>query len=204
MPSHDPPPPPHRIALTGASGFLGRYLLRAARKRGLEVVGVVVSHATGVLSAADTENLAVLHRDPALMPRRRSVWASWNYLSSSTDTDNQKISLSYWMNRLQNLDVDTDLIVTLNPGASVDPSQVIDRWVAMHPQFDVHTDRAQREFPSIQGRDRIWYAGAYWGYGFHEDGARSGVEVARRLGVPFAEDLPEREIDRLLTAEAVA
>jgi predicted NAD/FAD-binding protein len=94
------------------------------------------------------------------------------------------VSVSYWMNLLQNLDLDTDVIVTLNPGDSVDPSQVIDRWVTMHPQFDVATDAAQRGVPSIQGRDRIWYAGAHLGYGFHEDGLQSGLTVAAALGAP--------------------
>ena len=129
-------------------------------------------------------NEVVLHTDTAAMPKRRKVWSAWNGIERLDDDGSRPVSVSYWMNLLQNLDVDTDVIVTLNPGDSVDPSTVIDRWVTMHPQFDVSTDAAQRQMPSIQGRDRIWYAGAHLGYGFHEDGLQSGLTVAAALGAP--------------------
>jgi len=129
-------------------------------------------------------NEVVLHTDTAAMPKRRKVWSAWNGIERLDDDGSRPVSVSYWMNLLQNLDVDTDVIVTLNPGDSVDPSTVIDRWVTMHPQFDVSTDAAQRAMPSIQGRDRIWYAGAHLGYGFHEDGLQSGLTVAAALGAP--------------------
>ncbi len=129
-------------------------------------------------------NEVVLHTDRSAMPKRRKVWSSWNGIERTDDDGTRPVSVSYWMNRLQNLDTDTDVIVTLNPGNSVDPSMVIDRWVTMHPQFDVGTDRAQAEIPSIQGADRIWFAGAHLGYGFHEDGLQSGLTVAAALGSP--------------------
>ena len=129
-------------------------------------------------------NEVVLHTDTAAMPKRRKVWSAWNGIERLDDDGSRPVSVSYWMNLLQNLDLDTDVIVTLNPGDSVDPSTVIDRWVTMHPQFDVSTDAAQRAMPSIQGRDRIWYAGAHLGYGFHEDGLQSGLTVAAALGAP--------------------
>ena len=129
-------------------------------------------------------NEVVLHTDTAAMPKRRKVWSAWNGIERLDDDGSRPVSVSYWMNLLQNLDLDTDVIVTLNPGDSVDPSTVIDRWVTMHPQFDVGTDAAQRAMPSIQGRDRIWYAGAHLGYGFHEDGLQSGLTVAAALGAP--------------------
>ena len=129
-------------------------------------------------------NEVILHTDTAAMPKRRKVWSAWNGIERLDDDGSRPVSVSYWMNLLQNLDLDTDVIVTLNPGDSVDPSTVIDRWVTMHPQFDVSTDAAQRAMPSIQGRDRIWYAGAHLGYGFHEDGLQSGLTVAAALGAP--------------------
>jgi len=129
-------------------------------------------------------NEVVLHTDATAMPKRRRVWSAWNGIERTDDDGSRPVSVSYWMNRLQNLDVDTDVIVTLNPGDSVDPSTVIDRWIAMHPQFDVSTREAQREVPTIQGADRIWYAGAHLGYGFHEDGLQSGLTVAAALGSP--------------------
>lgn len=129
-------------------------------------------------------NEVVLHTDVSAMPRRRRVWSSWNGIERVDDDGSRPVSVSYWMNLLQNLDLATDVIVTLNPGGSVDPSKVLDRWVTMHPQFDVATDRAQREIPSIQGRERVWFAGAHLGYGFHEDGLQSGLTVAAALGAP--------------------
>ena len=137
------------------------------------------------------ENEVVLHTDVSAMPKRRRVWSSWNGIERTDDDGSRPVSVSYWMNRLQNLDTPSDLIVTLNPGSSVDPSTVIDRWVTMHPQFDVATDRAQAEMPSIQGRDRLWFAGAHLGYGFHEDGLQSGLTVAAALGspAPWHEDI---------------
>ena len=129
-------------------------------------------------------NEVVLHTDASAMPRRRSVWSAWNGIERIGDDGSRPVSVSYWMNRLQNLDLDRDVIVTLNPGDSIDPSTVIDRWVTMHPQFDLHTDAAQRQMPTIQGRDRIWFAGAHLGYGFHEDGLQSGLTVAAALGAP--------------------
>jgi predicted NAD/FAD-binding protein len=129
-------------------------------------------------------NEVVLHTDRAAMPRSKRVWSAWNGIERTEDDGATPVSVSYWMNRLQNIDTDTDLIVTLNPGDSVDPSTVIDRWVTMHPQFDVRTDAAQADMPSIQGADRIWFAGAHLGYGFHEDGLQSGLTVAAALGSP--------------------
>ena len=113
-------------------------------------------------------------------------------------------TITYWMNLLQGIESPEPLFVTLNREREIDPAKVHGRWIYHHPLFTAQTVAAQARRPEIQGTDRIWFAGAYWGYGFHEDGARSGVEVARSLGVRFAEDLPEREIDRLLTTGAVA
>lgn len=129
-------------------------------------------------------NEVVLHTDISAMPANRRVWSAWNGIERTSDDGTNPVSVSYWMNRLQNIDTDTDVVVTLNPGTTVDPSTVIDRWVAMHPQFDVDTDAAQAEIPTIQGRDRIWFAGAHLGYGFHEDGLQSGLTVAAALGSP--------------------
>jgi predicted NAD/FAD-binding protein len=129
-------------------------------------------------------NEVVLHTDAGVMPKSRRAWSSWNAIERRDDDGTHPVSVSYWMNRLQNLDIDTDVIVTLNPGESVDPSAVIDRWVTMHPQFDVSTEAAQRAVPTIQGLDRVWFAGAHLGYGFHEDGLQSGLTVAAALGAP--------------------
>lgn len=147
-------------------------------------------------------NVAQLHSDTSVMPRKRQAWASWNYHVGADAS--APPTITYWMNLLQGIESPEPLFVTLNREHEIDPAKVHGRWVYDHPLYTEATVAAQARRPEIQGADRIWYAGAYWGYGFHEDGARSGVEVARALGVPFAEDLGEREIDRLLVEEAVA
>ena len=126
-------------------------------------------------------NRAVVHRDPATMPRRRAAWSAWNAVGTPAGSE-QPISVTYWMNRLQNLDERFPVFVTLNP--THEPSDIIeDVWYA-HPQFDPATDRAQRRIPEIQGRGGLWYCGAWTGYGFHEDGLQSGLTVAAALGSP--------------------
>jgi predicted NAD/FAD-binding protein len=135
----------------------------------------------GAIKCAD--NLAVLHSDPTLMPRRRGVWSAWNYLSDS-EAEDAPVSLTYWMNLLQDLRTATPLFVTLNPSRMPDPALVHQTRVYRHPQFDAAAAAAQIALPTIQGVDRLWFAGAWTGWGFHEDGIAAAVRVAEGLGVP--------------------
>ena len=138
-----------------------------------------------ILGALRTQpNLMVLHSDPRLMPRRKSAWAAWNYVTQGdmVATD-RPISLSYWMNRLQNLTTDRPLIVTLNP--EIEPKHIHDQAVLHHPQFDAPAIAAQARLPEIQGRGGVFYAGAWTRYGFHEDGLLSALRVAQALGVDW-------------------
>ncbi len=128
-------------------------------------------------------NTAVLHTDTRLMPRRRSAWASWNYLERRHG-DTNEISLTYWMNRLQPLPVDTPVLVTLNPQTEPDPNKVLRIDSYDHPIFDQAAINAQSAIGQIQGRGGIWYCGAWLGSGFHEDGLQSGLLVADALGAP--------------------
>lgn len=128
-----------------------------------------------------SENRAVLHGDPRLMPRRRRLWSSWNYLSSRRGLD-ADLSVTYWMNRLQPLPTDENLFVTLNPPSTLDLRGVRRETVYRHPLLDAAAIAAQRRIWQIQGRQRTWYAGAWLGYGFHEDGLQAGLEVAERIG----------------------
>jgi len=127
-------------------------------------------------------NHAVLHRDTRLMPRRRAVWSSWNYLADSGRAVDRKVSLTYWMNRLQPLPVATPLLVTLNPIRPPDPILVDGVFDYEHPVFDAAAVAAQRDLGTIQGAGGIWYCGSYCGYGFHEDALKSGIAVAAALG----------------------
>ncbi|MDJ0950978.1 MAG: FAD-dependent oxidoreductase [Alphaproteobacteria bacterium] len=129
-------------------------------------------------------NRAILHRDAALMPRRRAAWASWNYLAGDRRDGRRKVAVSYWMNKLQNIDPKVPLFVTLNPYEEPRPSTVIGEFVYHHPQFDAGALAAQHALPSIQGRYRTWFCGSYCGYGFHEDGLQAGFAVAEALGAP--------------------
>lgn len=126
-------------------------------------------------------NTAVLHTDTRLMPRRRSAWASWNYLERRHG-DTNEISLTYWMNRLQPLPVKTPVFVTLNPQTEPDPGTVLRVDSYEHPIFDQAAISAQSAIGQIQGRGGVWYCGAWLGSGFHEDGLQSGLIVADSLG----------------------
>lgn len=135
-----------------------------------------------LLSAFKYErNLAILHNDASLMPKNHKVWSSWNYLAEDHDGE-QKVCVTYWMNRLQHLDQNNPLFVTLNPPRHPEEGSVIRSFLYDHPLFDAGAMAAQKELWSIQGVDNIWYCGSYFGYGFHEDGIQSGLAVAEALG----------------------
>ena len=135
-----------------------------------------------LLSAFKYErNLAILHSDPALMPKNQKVWSSWNYLAEEQDGE-KKVCVTYWMNRLQHLDPAKPLFVTLNPPRHPASGSVIRSFLYDHPLFDAGAMAAQKDLWSIQGVDNLWYCGSYFGYGFHEDGLQSGLAVAEALG----------------------
>ncbi|MGO4440189.1 NAD(P)/FAD-dependent oxidoreductase [Rhizobium sp. RAF56] len=128
-----------------------------------------------------TENLAVLHGDVALMPRRRRTWSSWNYIAAKTQATKRPLCVTYWMNRLQNLDPAHPLFVTLNPCREVRRDAVIGTYRYSHPLFDHRAIVAQKRIWDLQGRRHTWFAGAHFGSGFHEDGLQAGLAVAEAL-----------------------
>lgn len=138
------------------------------------------------------ENLAVLHGDPGLMPRRRRVWAAWNYVGDRAGQSvpgggraaDRRLCVTYWMNELQGLPPELPLFVTLNPSRPIRDAAIHQRFRYHHPVFDTPAMRAQRDLPSLQGRRGTWFCGSYFGYGFHEDAFSSGLAVAASLGVP--------------------
>lgn len=142
-------------------------------------------------------NRAVLHRDPAQMPKRRAVWASWNYLSEERRDMARRVGLTYWMNRLQSIDERHPLFVTMNPLTEPRADLVVAEFAYEHPLFDRAAVAAQGRLDRIQGRDRLWFCGAWCGYGFHEDGLSAGLRVAEGLGVtaPFAADTAQRRLE---------
>ena len=128
-------------------------------------------------------NDAVLHTDARLLPRLRKAWAAWNAWVPADPA--RACTVSYCMNLLQGLPGDTPLVVTLNRGDAIDPARILVRRQYRHPVHDHAAVAAQARRHEIQGANRTWYAGAYWGWGFHEDGMRSAVEVTRALGVSW-------------------
>ena len=126
------------------------------------------------------DNEAVLHTDRSLLPRRRRAWASWNY---HLDADVPgRCTVTYHMNRLQSLQADREFCVTLNRTAAIDPEQIIRRIQYAHPVYTPAGVAAQSRHHEISGRNRTHYCGAYWGWGFHEDGAESALRVVREIG----------------------
>ncbi len=125
-------------------------------------------------------NDAVLHSDRSLLPRRRRAWASWNY--HLLDAPTGRTTVTYHLNRLQDLRADRELCVSLNMSDAIDPDQVIARMTYDHPVYTQAGMDAQRRWEEVSGVRRTWFCGAYWGWGFHEDGVVSALRVAERLG----------------------
>ncbi|MDI7862624.1 FAD-dependent oxidoreductase [Rhizobiaceae bacterium n13] len=158
------------------------------------VIATHADHALAMLPDADerersllgtfryTDNTAVLHSDTRLMPRRRHVWSSWNYIGERADENHRPLCVTYWMNRLQGIDPSSPLFVTLNPNHKIAREHLIQTFHCTHPLFDLAAMEAQKQLWQLQGRGGIWFCGAYFGSGFHEDGLQSGLEVAESLG----------------------
>jgi predicted NAD/FAD-binding protein len=157
---------------------------------------VIAAHADeslGMLGDADDQerrilgafryqpNDTLLHTDATLMPRRKRLWSSWNYIASRPDLD-AHISVTYWMNRLQALPEAAPLFVSLNPERMPAADSIVKRMTYMHPVFDAGAIAAQRELARLQGVRRTWFCGSYCGFGFHEDAFAAGLDVAECLG----------------------
>jgi len=131
------------------------------------------------------DNEVVLHTDASLLPRNRKAWAAWNaYLPSHPE---ELCTVSYCMNLLQGLKTRAPLIVTLNRTAAIDPRKILRRMHYRHPLYTRQSVAAQARRNELQGRAGSWFAGAYWGWGFHEDGLRSAAEVCAALNSPGAQ-----------------
>lgn len=146
-------------------------------------------------------NRAVLHRDPSLMPERRAAWGSWNYMSEPGERAGPA-SVTYWMNKLQALPAERPLFVSLNPPREPRPELTFAAFDYEHPQFDGPAIAAQRQFGAVQGRGGVWHAGAWLGYGFHEDGLTAGLRVAQRLGGEVPWRMVDHRIEGALPAHA--
>jgi predicted NAD/FAD-binding protein len=127
-------------------------------------------------------NHAVLHTDAAVLPQRRSAWAAWNYQrAAASERESGRVCLHYLLNKLQPLPWEQPVVVSLNPIDEIQRSQVMAEYDYDHPVLDLAAIRAQAEVPALQGQHNTWFAGAWMGYGFHEDGLKAGLAAAEGL-----------------------
>jgi len=174
------------------NGVLVRDVCGATERFDDVVLAVSAGRALALLEDADTaerrflgpfkasRNVAVLHSDATLMPRRRRVWASWNFIGGGDPQ--APPCVTYWMNNLQKLRTRTQVFVTLNPVRPPDPAKEFMRQTYEHPLFDTAAMQAQRHLWSMQGARNTWFCGAWFGAGFHEDGVQAGLAVAEAIG----------------------
>ena len=155
----------------------------------LALLGDASARERAVLGAMPYQaNEVVLHTDRRLLPRHPKAWAAWNaFVPQEAEAP---CTVSYCMNLLQGIDAPEPLVVTLNRSAAIDPERVLRRVHYHHPVYTREAVAAQQRKAEIQGLNRTWFAGAYWGWGFHEDGLRSAVEVAAALGIDWLCEAP--------------
>ena len=125
------------------------------------------------------ENSAIIHFDESIMPKNIKAWCSWN--SSMNKDDTEKTSVTYWLNKLQNLDTSKDYFLTLNPICKINENSVIKKINFTHPYLNSKNTALQKDLRLIQGKKRTWFCGSYFGYGFHEDGIKSSIEMLKKL-----------------------
>ncbi len=144
-----------------------------------------------ILGAFRTQaNLGYLHSDADLMPRRRRVWSSWNYLGDRGGSGERRVFVTYWMNRLQSLETSLPVFLTLNPTRTPHEGLIHRELSYEHPVFDRDALAAQSALPGIQGARRTWFCGSYCGHGFHEDALTAGLAAAAGVLASFAEPKP--------------
>ena len=130
------------------------------------------------------KNTSILHSDINFMPKRKSVWSSWNYITETGNSGN--LSITYWMNELQGINSSKPILLSLNPKILPNPDLIYGQYSYSHPILDNKAINIQKKLSSIQGKNNLWFCGAWTGFGFHEDGVKSAVEIANSHNI----DLP--------------
>jgi predicted NAD/FAD-binding protein len=187
---------PHGVVVHDSGGRHETYdhvVIASHSDQALAMLSDADEHERDILGAIGySPNTVYLHRDIRLMPKRRHAWASWNFLRwQRQGTALNDVAVTYWMNQLQGIADDKPLFVSLNPPIAPAPDLTFGQYLCEHPQFTAAAFAAQQRLPDIQGRRHTWFCGAWTGYGFHEDGLRSGLAVAEALGaVPPWRALP--------------
>jgi predicted NAD/FAD-binding protein len=177
----------HGVALRSTQGnaLFDEVVLATHSDQSLALLTDASADERAVLSAVRYQaNRAVLHTDTGCLPLNRKAWSAWNYEGSGDGGGGGKparVCVHYLLNKLQPLPFEQPVIVSLNPLTDPDPRTVLREFDYAHPVFDAAAVEAQQRLPGIQGRKRVWFAGAWTGYGFHEDGLKSGLAVAAAI-----------------------
>jgi predicted NAD/FAD-binding protein len=170
-------------SIHGDEGLFDRVILATHADTSLAILSDPTELERQVLGAFKFQkNEAVLHTDASLMPRKRRAWASWNYHIAAPGAVPELPAVTYWMNNLQGLPGETPYLLTLNRSESIAPDRVLKRFDYDHPIFSTETVVAQGRHTEIDGANGVHFCGAYWRYGFHEDGVRSAMAVLSNLG----------------------
>jgi predicted NAD/FAD-binding protein len=160
--------------------YFDRVVIAAHSDQALAMLGDPSDAEREVLAAIPYQaNDAVLHTDASLMPRRRAAWSSWNF--HLTEAPPARTTVTYWMNHLQRLRSERQYFLTLNRDDAIDPDKVLRRFTYDHPVYTSEGIAAQHRRAEVSGPRRTHYCGAYWGWGFHEDGVVSGLKVCEEL-----------------------
>ena len=123
--------------------------------------------------------MAIIHTDESLMPKNRKAWCSWN--SSMNIDNNDKTSVTYWLNQLQNLNINTNIFLTINPFSKISENKIFKKVKFTHPYYDRQALDHQNQLSLIQNKENILFCGSYFGYGFHEDGLKSSIEMMKSI-----------------------
>ena len=172
--------PEIRIETATGTKIFDHVVLAAHSDQNLAMLADASDDEKQILSAVSYQpNRAVLHTDARCLPEIKKAWSAWNY--ETAGTPEPRVCVHYLLNKLQPLPFKQSVIVTLNPVSPIDPNAIIAEFNYAHPVFDAQAVAAQQALPSIQGQRNTWFAGAWTGYGFHEDGHTSGLHVARAI-----------------------
>jgi predicted NAD/FAD-binding protein len=172
-----------RISTDACQGDFDKVIIATHANQALALLAEPTAQERNTLGAMRTQpNRAVLHTDMSVLPKRRAAWAAWNYeRAPATVRENARVCLHYLINRLQPLPWPQPVLVSLNPARDIDPAKILGEFDYAHPVFDQAAVAAQDRMHLLQGQQNRYYAGAWMGYGFHEDGLKAGLAAAQKL-----------------------